>query len=408
MAYTIQKQPDGSVTSPKGFQASGVAAGIKKSGKLDLGLLVCEIPFQVAGVFTANQLKGNSLLLTQKNIEDGIGQAVWVNSGNANACTGLRGWEDALELCDHTAKTLKMDPENVLPSSTGVIGEFMPVDSIKNGIIEASQSLSPNGGSRMAEAIMTTDTKPKYTARTLNIEGHNLTLGGIAKGSGMIHPNMATMLAYITTDAKISAKHLKEFLSIAVEKSFNRLSIDGDTSCDDTVLLMANGLSEMQEITLDGGAGRIAFQEALNELCLDLTLEIAKDGEGVNHVVFLHVEGANTNADAKQIACSMAKSPLLKTALYGLDPNWGRFITAAGYSGVEFDPGKANLWIENIQVMKKGMRAEYNENDAHAVMKKSQYSIYLYLNQGDGSDFYITTDLSHEYIDINADYRNRT
>jgi len=408
MSYFIQKNPEGSVTTPKGYRASGVAAGIKKSVKLDLGVLVSDVPFQVAGVFTKNQLKGHSLLVAQKHLEEGVGQAVWVNSGNANACTGKRGWDDAMAICKHTALALQIPRHHVIPSSTGVIGEFMPVAKIKDGIDKACQALSVEGGAIMAEAIMTTDTQPKYTARTINIDGHVIAIGGIAKGSGMIHPNMATMLAYIATDARIQSAHLKKFLTIAVEKSFNRLSIDGDTSCDDTVLLLANGLSEAADIEFDQDESSVAFQEALNELCLELTMKMAEDGEGVNHVVTIHVEGATRREHARLIACSIAKSPLVKTALYGLDPNWGRFINAAGYSGINFDPNTVDFWIENIQVMKNGMRAEYNEDDAHRKMEEKQYSVYLNLNQGTEKDFYITTDFSNEYININADYRNRT
>ncbi|MGI6455682.1 MAG: bifunctional glutamate N-acetyltransferase/amino-acid acetyltransferase ArgJ [bacterium] len=405
--HHIQTLDQGSVTSPRGFRAAGVACGIKKSGWLDLGILVSDTPCAAAGVFTRNAVKGASLQVTQRHLKQGTAQAVVVNSGNANACTGERGIQDAITLSTMLAQRLNLKPEDVLPSSTGVIGQFLPLEKLQQGIEHALPRLSDEGGIEMAKAIMTTDTVLKYSARLVEIEGKTFTIGGIAKGSGMIHPNMATMLAYLTTDARVDAPTLNIFLKAAVDSSFNRLSIDGDTSCCDTVLLLANGTQEGVEISLNTHTGYV-FLEALKSLCLELTMKMAFDGEGVTTVVKIHIENAPTQEDARRIACTIAKSPLVKTAIHGQDPNWGRFLNALGYSGAAVNPGKVDMWIGKVQVMKNGMKAEYSEEEAHQVMKNEEYEVRLNLNQGSCHDFYITTDFSKEYIDINADYRNRT
>ncbi len=405
--YTLETLTDGTVTTPQGFTASGVACGIKKGSALDLGLLYCVTRCPVAGVFTTNVLKGASLLVTQEYIQDGFAQAVLVNSGNANACTGERGIQDAREMAAHTAQLLNINPQDVLPSSTGVIGEFLPMNWVKEGIDLCTQRLDGNGGIDMAQAIRTTDTVSKFSARKVITDEGKFTLGGIAKGAGMIHPNMATMLAYITTDAKVDGLTLKQALTEAVNQSFNRFTIDGDTSCDDTVLLMANGASGTPDIT-SSPAMQEGFQQALNDLCKDLTYQMANDGEGVTKVATIHVKNAPTKNTATVTAKAIAVSPLVKTALYGEDPNWGRIINAAGYSGAAFDPMKSSLWIGEIMVMRNGMRAKYEEEAAHNVMKNDRIQITLDLAQGSESDFYITTDFTNVYIDINADYRNRT
>jgi glutamate N-acetyltransferase/amino-acid N-acetyltransferase len=408
MSRKIEKIESGSVTTPKGFKAAGIASGIKKSGKLDLGLLFSQVRCAAAGVFTTNVLKGASLLVSREHLTDGHAQAVIVNSGNANASTGERGMLDAREMCCCTARYLDIPAHDVLPSSTGVIGEYLPLPAIRTGIESLVPRLHENGGEEMARAIMTTDTVPKLTARRVTVEGHSFSIGGIAKGAGMIHPNMATMLVFLTTDARVNSSALHMFLMEAVDKSFNRLTIDGDTSCDDTVLLLANGLASGVEIVPDGDAIADAFREALQDLCLDLTLQLARDGEGVTKVVTIRVKGARTGDDAVRIARSMATSSLVKTAFHGQDPNWGRLITAAGYAGVSFDPNQTDMWIGNVNVMKNGERAMYEEIDAAAIMQQADYEVLIDLKQGDAKDFYITTDLSNAYIDINADYRHRT
>ncbi len=408
MRIKIESIGNGSVTSPAGFKAAGVTAGIKASGKPDLGLLVSQVRCSAAGVFTTNVIKGASLLVSREHLEDGNAQAIIVNSGNANACTGERGLLDAREMARCVARQLNMPHQDVLPNSTGVIGEYLPLPPIRTGIESLIPKLSEEGGIEFANAIMTTDTVPKYSARKLFVEGHTFTLGGVAKGAGMIHPNMATLFAFLTTDARICSCGLRSFLIEAVEKSFNRLSVDGDTSCCDTVLLLANGLASGTEIKPDDGILAEGFLQAIQDLCFDLAYQLARDGEGVSKVVVVRVRGANTSEEAAQVARSVATSSLVKTAFHGQDPNWGRFITAAGYSNIYFNPTKIDMWLDEVQVMQQGERAGYEEKNAAAVMKQSEYEITLDLHQGDKEDFYITTDLSNAYIDINADYRNRT
>ncbi len=409
MNHTIEAIADGSVTTPRGYKAAGMAAGIKKSGALDLGLLVSQVRCPAAAVFTTNVLKGASLLISQEHLSDGHAQAVIVNSGNANACTGERGLLDAREITRVLSRKLNIPAQDVLPSSTGVIGEYLPLPKLREAIEPLTAQLQDgNGGQLMARAIMTTDTKPKYTARKVTVAGSTFSLGGIAKGAGMIHPNMATMLVFLTTDARLSTKSLQAFLKQAVDQSFNRFTVDGDTSCDDTVLLMANGLASGMEIVPSEGLLSTAFKEALNSLCLDLTYQLARDGEGVSKVVKIVVKGAKSNEDSLKVARCIAVSPLVKTAIHAGDPNWGRIINAAGYSGAFFDPMSTDLWIGDVKIMERGERSSFEESDAVNVMQQNEYEITLDLHQGRGEDFYITTDLSHAYIDINADYRNRT
>ncbi len=408
MAFSFSAVENGGVTTPKGFKAAGVAAGIKSKGALDLGFLISQVRCPVAGVFTTNQLKGASLLVTREHLADGYGQVVIVNSGNANACTGERGLLDAREIARYLGRKLGIPAQDVLPSSTGVIGVFLPLPIIRDAIDKAIPLFDENSGADMSRAIMTTDTVPKTAAYKVVVDNRLFSIGGTAKGAGMIMPNMATMLSYITTDVRISPENLQIFLNNAVAKSYNRLTIDGDTSCDDTVLLMANGLSDSTEIAPGCGEVAEAFQEALNKLCLDLTLQLARDGEGVTKVAYIRVRGTRREEDALTAARSIANSPLVKTAIHGCDPNWGRILTAAGYSGVEFDPGIVDLWIGNVQVMQSGRPANFEEEDAYNVMRGTEYDIVIDLHQGDYDDFYITTDFSKEYIDINADYRHRT
>lgn len=408
MVIKIEKIDDGSVTTPKGFKAAGVSCGIKKSGTMDLSMVVSDVRCHAAGVYTTNVIKGASLLVNRENISDGYAQAIVANSGNANACTGEQGMNDAREITLAASDLLAIPSQDILPNSTGVIGEFMPVEKIKSGLEALIPKLRYDGGLEMARAIMTTDTVPKHSARRVTIDGQSFVIGGIAKGSGMIHPNMGTMFGFLTTDATIQSKHLQFFLKEAVDSSFNRFTIDGDTSCDDTVLLLANGAGCATEITPDCGLFAEAFREALQDLCQELIYRLARDGEGVTKVATIRVQGCPTKAEATQIARTIAISPLVKTAMNGEDPNWGRIINAAGYSRIEFNPDLVDLWIGDVQVMNRGARAQYNEEDAHRVMKMSEYEILLNFNNGNEKDFYITTDFSKDYVGINADYRHRT
>ncbi|MDP8243955.1 MAG: bifunctional glutamate N-acetyltransferase/amino-acid acetyltransferase ArgJ [Candidatus Hinthialibacter antarcticus] len=406
MSYTIETIESGGVTSPQGFRAGGVAAGIKKSGALDIGVLVSESRCAAAGVFTTNRLKGASLLTTHRSIQDGYAQAVYVNSGNANACTGDQGLKDAQAIARHIAEKLGLAENDALPNSTGVIGAFLPMDKVLAGIDALLPNLNREGGADFARAMMTTDTVAKFSARKVTMNGKTFTLGASAKGSGMIHPNMATMLSFISCDAKLSPQAASTYLREACDQTFNRLTIDGDTSCDDTVLLLANGASGV-EIDPEGETGE-AFANALNDLCSDMVLRLAHDGEGVTKVAYIKVEGAASKQDATQVAKTIAISPLVKTALHGCDPNWGRIINAAGYSGVDLDLDRADLWLDDIQLFANGQPAKFSEDAAHQIMLGDEYTFRLALNAGDASDWYITTDFSKEYVDINADYRHRT
>lgn len=406
MSYTIETIDSGGVTSPQGFRAGGVAAGLKKSGALDVGVLVSETRCAAAGVFTTNRLKGASLLTTHESLQDGGAQAVYVNSGNANACTGDQGKRDAQAIAQYLAEKLGLAQHDVLPNSTGVIGVFLPVEKILAGLDQLLPNLSDQGSAAFARAMMTTDTVAKHSARRVDIDGQTFTLGACAKGSGMIHPNMATMLSFISCDAGLSSKDTEAYLRSACDLTFNRLTIDGDTSCDDTVLLLANGKSGVK-IDPNGESGA-AFAEALNGLCRDMVLRLAHDGEGVTKVAYIKVEGAAKKQDATQIAKTIAISPLVKTALHGCDPNWGRIINAAGYSGVDIDLDRADLWLDDIQLFSQGAPAKFSEDAAHQIMQGDEYTFRLALNAGDEADWYITTDFSKDYVDINADYRHRT
>lgn len=390
------------VTYALGFTAAGVACGIKKNGGRDLALIKCDVVANAAGIFTRNIVKGHSLKLAQKNVANGRAQAVIINSGNANACLAERGEQDALLMAKLTAQKLGCLPEDVLTASTGVIGVPMPMDKIQAGINGAA--LSRDGGIEAAQAIMTTDTIVKQAEESAVIGGRTVRIGGMAKGSGMIHPDMATMISVVTTDARISAGALKAALKAAADRSFNRISVDGDTSVCDKLLLMASGLAQNEEIT-EGTADYYLFLEALANVCVRLSKMIAADGEGATKLLTIRVNGARMAGDARLIACAIAKSPLCKTAAYGNDANWGRLLTAAGYSGAQFDPGKVDIFIGPVQVCKAGGGLAFDEQAALEVLKSDEVTYTLDLNDGGACETMWTCDLSHEYININANYR---
>ncbi|MGE5495181.1 MAG: bifunctional glutamate N-acetyltransferase/amino-acid acetyltransferase ArgJ [Burkholderiales bacterium] len=390
------------VTYALGFTAAGVACGIKKNGGKDLALIKCDVAANAAGIFTKNIVKGHSLKLAQKNVANGRAQAVIINSGNANACLAERGEQDALLMARLAAEKLGCLPEDVLTASTGVIGVPMPMDKIAAGI--KSAVLSRGGGLDAAQAIMTTDTVVKQAEESVVIGGSKVRIGGMAKGSGMIHPDMATMISVITTDACICPKALKAALKAAADKSFNRISVDGDTSVCDKLLIMASGLAGNAEIS-EGTEGYCLFLEALKRVCVHLAKMLAADGEGATKLLTIHVNGAKTAEDARLIACAIAKSPLCKTAAYGNDANWGRLLTAAGYSGAAFDPGKVDIFIGNVQVCRQGGGLAFDEQAALEVLKKDEVTYTLELNDGDACETMWTCDLSTEYVNINASYR---
>ncbi len=388
-----------------GFQAAGIAAGIKKKGGLDLALIVAERPAAAAGVFTKNLVKAAPVLLCQRRLRAGRAQAILVNSGNANACTGPQGKKDARDLAREAARLLALPETAVLPASTGVIGQPLPVALIKEALPRLAARLRPDGLAEAAEAILTTDTRPKTGFLQETLWGKKITLFGMAKGAGMIHPNMATLLAFLVTDAALSPPVLKELLKQGVEQSFNRLSIDGDTSTNDTALLLAGGRAGHPEIT--EAAQAAPFAEMLNQVLGDLARQIAADGEGVSRVYEIVVEGAASAREARLAAAAVATSPLVKTAMAGADVNWGRIMAALGRSGARFDPERVNIAFGPHLVAEHGQaRGEAAEAAARELILAGPFSVTISLGAGTFRDFYRTCDLTEEYIRINASYRS--
>ncbi len=390
------------VTYARGFSAAGIACGIKNNGNRDLAIIKCENVAAAAGIFTKNIVKGHSLKLARKHVENGRAQAVVINAGNANACVGARGYKDALAMASLAAEKLGCRPEDVLTASTGVVGVPLPVKLIETGIKKAK--LSRDNGLDAALAIMTTDTLPKHTEEKITIDGKTVHIGGMAKGSGMIHPDMATLISLITTDASITSGALKSALKAAADRSFNRISIDGDTSVCDTVMLMASGLAGNGEI-LEKTPDWELFLEALTKVCIRLAKMLAADGEGATKLLTIEVRGVRSASDAHLIASSIAKSPLCKTAAFGNDANWGRLLTAAGYSGACFDPEKADIYIGGVKVCQKGGGLDFDEELALLELKKDEVTYILDFNEGSASDTMWTCDLSTDYVKINASYR---
>lgn len=396
---------EGGVTAPEGFFATGVACGIKKDGSKDLALVCSEDTAAAAGVFTQNVVKGHSLQVTMENIKNGYANAIVINSGNANACVGEQGYNDALEIASHTASLLDCSKSMILLGSTGVIGKPLDVEAIKKGMEEAVENMTADGGDEAAQAIMTTDLIKKQVAVEIDIKGTTVKIGGMAKGSGMIHPNMATMIGIITTDADISKTLLQRALRDCVKRSFNRISVDGDTSVCDMVLVLANGQAENDSIIMDD-ASYAQFKKALEFVCGYLSKLIAKDGEGATKLVEVIANGAQTEEDAYKIVCSIAKSPLVKTAIFGEDANWGRIITAAGYSGANFDPNKVDIYLGDLIVCKNGCALPFDEDNAKEILKKDEIKVTIELNQNNFSDRMWTCDFSYDYIKINGSYRS--
>jgi len=400
---------DGSVTTPAGFLAGTSASGIKDSS-LDVALIYSQKPCQAAAVFTRNQVVAAPVILDQRTLGDNRDSihAVIANSGNANACTGALGLENAERMQAAAARALDCRADQILVLSTGVIGLQLPMDKVTAGINQAAENMSVESGPRAAEAIMTTDTRPKFAAVRVELPGGTITIGGIAKGAGMIHPNMATLLGVHTTDAQIEANLLQACLRIAVDQSYNRISVDGDTSTNDTILLLANGASGVLVKDQDSIS---MFQEALNRLTRFLAQQVVRDGEGASKFVEINVTGAMDDLDAHKIANTIATSALVKTAFAGSDANWGRILAAAGRAGVPFDQHKTGLWVgkkqsRELQLLDRGTPTDYLEADAAAIFAEPEFKILFELQQGDGIATVWTSDLSHEYVSINADYRS--
>ncbi len=387
-----------------GFKAAGIAAGIKKNGQKDLGLMYSEKPATVVGVFTKNQVKAAPVLLDKERITFGKAQVVIANSGNANCCTGEQGMQDAVATTRFVATELNIPEELVMVASTGVIGTPMPIDKIEAAVPRLTESLRPDGFSEFAESIMTTDTVPKIVSKTSEIDGKSYTVTAVAKGAGMILPDMATMLCFVATDIQVSRDILQEVLSTTVDRSLNRITIDGDTSTNDTVLLLANGISEAE---IKNSANKAAFQEVIGNLLVQLAKMLVKDGEGVTKLVEVVVKGASTEHDAKTVAYTIAHSPLVKTAFFGEDANWGRIMAAAGRSGVSLDPDKIDIYFDDVMMVKNGVGCgEIAETEATKVLKKPEFAVQIGLNMGTAGFSVFTSDLSVEYIKINADYRS--
>jgi glutamate N-acetyltransferase/amino-acid N-acetyltransferase len=392
-------------TAAAGFLAAGVACGVRYEGRRDLGLLLSEeVGGAAAVVVTTNVVKAAPLLVTGEAVEGGNVRAVVANSGVANAATGERGLEDARRMQALAAAELKLEPEEVAVASTGVIGEHLPMDRVEAGIKEAATSLSDDG-LPFAEAILTTDTCTKEAVATVEIGGEVVTVGGVAKGSGMIHPNMATMLAFVTTDAAVEKECLQNALNGATERTFNRITVDGDTSTNDMVLLMANGAAGNGPLRQDS-SDYPAFEETVEAVMRELAKEIARDGEGATKLIEVVVEGAKDEASAAALAKAVVGSSLVKAAAYGEDANWGRVLAAMGYAGVPFDPEGVEIQFGSVKVFEKGEPVAHDAAEANATLAEGEIVITARLGEGEGSASAWGCDLTHEYVEINGSYRS--
>jgi len=393
------------ITAPRGFLAAGVRCGIKKSGKADLGLIVCPTGAQGAAVFTTNKIFGAAVTVSRKHVKSGGIEAVVVNSGNANACTGQLGIKNAVKMCAETAKQIEAEPHRVLVASTGIIGEQLPMGKITKGISKAAAKLSASAsaGLDFAKAIMTTDTVPKQTISKIEISGRQVTIAAAVKGAGMIGPNMATMLCFITTDVAITKPLLKRALKNAVGDSFNKLTVDIHQSPDDVAMVLASGLAGNRPIVSQCPRYK-KFAKALEEVCDDLARQMALDAEGATRMFKVVVKGAATEADAAKAARAVADYPLVKCAVHGGDPNWGRIICAVGSAGVRLNPDKLSCKLGDITVFKNGGPRKFDAKKASKVISRTEHTITVDLGVGNMSDFCYGCDLSKEYVTINAEY----
>lgn len=388
----------------KGFKFAGISAGIKKTGLKDIGLIYCESPAAAAALFTRNKVVAAPVMVGRKVMKSGLIQAILVNSGNANCFTGQQGIEDAMTCTGLVSEHLKVPDDRVLVSSTGVIGQPLPMDRFTAGIPKAVDRLSADGLVDFATAILTTDLCTKVVEKGIDINGKTVCITGVAKGSGMIRPDMATMLAFICTDATVSAGLLKEMLTTANEKSFNRISVDGDTSTNDTIVALANGASG---VDIQGTAAQARFYQALESVCIALAKMVVKDGEGATKLIEIIVKGAGTKQDAFMAAETIAHSNLVKTAVYGEDPNWGRITAAAGRSGARVEQDKMDLFFDDVALVLSGQwQGPDIEKKAAQVMKNKEIHITLNLNLGNESDHFFFCDFSENYVKINAEYRS--
>lgn len=400
---TSVRKGTGGITAPRGFTAAGIHCGIKKEKK-DIALIVSETPAIAAAVFTTNAVIAAPLVVDKEQLQrSSTISAILINSGNANACTGDRGIEDARRMVNGTAQALGIDAAQILVSSTGVIGQYLPMEKIDAGIIRIAPQLSADGNTAAAEAIMTTDTFSKELSVTVDIAGVPVTIGGMAKGSGMIAPNMATMLGFVTTDAAIDPPVLQSLLRSANERSFNRITVDGDTSTNDMVVILANGAAG--NTPLRSTADSPAFAQALESLLIRLAKMIVVDGEGATKLVEVRVTEAATEQEAATAARTIANSSLVKTAIHGEDANWGRILAAVGYSGISFDPSAVEISFDDVQILRRNYDIRFSEQQAKQVLSKKEFTVTVNLHRGTAVASFWTCDLSREYVSINANYR---
>lgn len=398
---------EGNIASPAGFKAAGIHAGLKKSRK-DMAMIVSECPAVSAAAFTTNRVKAAPVLYDMKILEKGCARAVVVNSGNANACTGEQGYKDCEETASYAASALGIDSDEVFVSSTGVIGQMLDMTKIKKGIDSLVSALGKDGEAA-AEAILTTDTVKKEVCVSVNLGGKEVRIAGMAKGSGMIHPNMATMLCFITSDAAISHDVLQELLGTTVEDTFNMISVDGDTSTNDTVIVLANGMAGNRMIE-KGSDSYIAFSKAFDYVLRELAKKIVKDGEGADRFIEMKVEGAAGQNDARALARSVVSSSLVKAAFFGSDANWGRILCAMGYSGAAFSPEKVDLYYSSaagsIQVLHSGSPLAFDEAEAKKILLEKEIYVRAVLHDGCACASAWGCDLTYDYVRINGDYRS--
>ena len=391
-------------TGVPGFRFAGVACGIKQSGRRDLALIASEGPAAAAAVFTKNRVKSPSVTAGARHVRSGRLQAVVVNSGNANACTGPGGLRDAEAMCAESARHLGIDARRVLPSSTGIIGMRLPMDKINRGIAAAAAALAPDALQDAAQAIMTTDNGPKIAAATCRVGGRTVHIAGIAKGAGMIAPNMATMLCYVLTDAAVAPAALRPMVRRATDATFHAITVDGDTSTNDTVLCLANGVAGNSRITL-GGEGEDVLEREMTRVMKELALKIVADGEGTTKLVEVRVDGARSVAEARKVAFTVANSKLVKTAFFGQDPNIGRFMMAIGNAGVPVVEETIDVALGRVKVVRRGLAVGTRESAAAKVMQRPSFTVRISLGMGEAQTSVWTSDLGHEYVRINSDYR---
>jgi len=404
------KYIEGGVCAAKGFKASGLHVGVKTKNKdkKDLALIVADCECTAAAVYTRNIVKAAPLNVTMDNLKDGKARIVFANSGNANACAPY-GEENAIRMCTAVAKELDMNINDVLVASTGVIGQTLPIEVVESGVAKLALNLSYKGSKDAASAIMTTDLTMKEVAVEFKAGGKTIRLGGIAKGSGMIHPNMGTMLAFLTSDCAINTEMIQKALITATNISFNRISVDGDTSTNDMLTLMANGLAGNDEIT-KAGAEFDEFSKALNAVCIELAKMIAADGEGATHLITCKINGAKNEEEAETLSKSVISSTLFKAAIFGTDANWGRVLCAMGYSGIDFNPDTVNIAFESnagrVDVCKAGRGLPFDEEKAKKILTEHDITVDISLNSGNAECTCWGCDITYDYIKINGDYRS--